>query len=107
MRRALVSLPDGVWEVIDKQLKGKLGDGDSEVIRNIVISHLMEKGYLLPQKAGRLPATTDQVAGELDMHDTMINSLVELLEEKGDLNYSDWDRRIKKNLAKDKTERRK
>ena len=27
-RRALVSLPEGVWEVIDKQLKGKIGNGD-------------------------------------------------------------------------------
>ncbi len=63
MRRALVSLPNGVWEVIDKELKGKLGDGDSEVIRNIVISHLMEKGYLLPEKAKCVPSSTDAVAG--------------------------------------------
>ncbi|MDG6925642.1 MAG: hypothetical protein JRN09_03720 [Nitrososphaerota archaeon] len=106
MRRALVSLPDGVWEIIDKELKGKLGDGDSEVIRNIVISHLMEKGYLLPPKAGGLGPVTEGVAGELDMHDTMINSLVELLEEKGELTYTDWERRIKRNLAKEKTRKK-
>jgi hypothetical protein len=34
MRRALVSLPDGVWTIIDTDLKGQIGDGDSEVIRN-------------------------------------------------------------------------
>ncbi len=46
-RRALVSLPDGVWKIIDNELKGQIGDGDSEVIRNIVIAYLTEKGYLL------------------------------------------------------------
>lgn len=50
MRRALVTLPDGVWQVIDKELKGKIGDGDSEVIRNIVIAHLTERNYLLQSK---------------------------------------------------------
>ena len=44
-KRALVTLPEGVWEIIDRDLKGKLGDGDSEVIRNIVVSYLAEKGY--------------------------------------------------------------
>ena len=51
MRRALVSLPDGVWNIIDTDLKGQIGDGDSEVIRNLVISYLTEKGYLLKGKA--------------------------------------------------------
>ena len=48
MRRALVSLPGGVWKVLDKELKGRIGDGDSELIRNLVINRLTEKGYLLP-----------------------------------------------------------
>ena len=47
MRRALVSLPDGIWKIIDEELKGQIGDGDSEVIRNLVIAYLTEKGYLL------------------------------------------------------------
>lgn len=40
------------------------------------------------------------------MHDTMINSLVELLEEKGEIAYSDWEKRAKKNLAKEKSSAR-
>ena len=43
-RRALFSLPDGVWKIIDNELKSQIGDGDSEVIRNIVIAYLTEKG---------------------------------------------------------------
>ncbi len=97
MRRALVTLPDGLWKVIDKELKGKIGDGDSEVIRNIVIAHLTEKGYLLPAKKGA-GTQIDQIAGELDMHDAMVEALVELLEEKGQIKYSDWENRIKKKV---------
>jgi len=46
MVRILVSIPDGTWKIIEKNLKGKIGDKDSEVIRNIVMAYLSEKGYL-------------------------------------------------------------
>jgi DNA-binding MarR family transcriptional regulator len=96
-RRALVTLPDGVWEVIDNQLKGKIGNGDSEVIRNIVISYLMERGYMLKPK--EKSASMDQIAGELDIHDAMITSLVEVLERKGILKQEEWEQNIKKHVA--------
>lgn len=39
------------WSLeIDEELKGKIGHGDSEVIRNPVIAHLHEKGYCWIQK---------------------------------------------------------
>ena len=66
MRRALVTLPDGVWKVLDKELKGKIGDGDSEVIRNIVITHLAEKGYLLSPKSTK--AAPSQLKEELNIN---------------------------------------
>ena len=46
MKKALVALPDQVWDIIDSELKGKLGEGHSDTIRAIVISYLSEKGYL-------------------------------------------------------------
>lgn len=82
------------------QLKGKLGDGDSEVIRNIVIAHLTEKGYLLKPKTPQ--ASVSQIADELDIHDTMLTSLVEVLEEKGQLRFDEWENRIKTKLHKQK-----
>ncbi len=97
MRRALVSLPDGVWKVLDKELKGKLGDGDSEVIRNLVIAHLTEKGYLLPTK--NHPSQSSQIADEVEMLDMMVNSLVEVMEERGQIRYSEWESRLKKKIA--------
>jgi hypothetical protein len=96
-RRALVTLPEGVWEVIDKQLKGKIGNGDSEVIRNIVISYLMERDYLMKPK--EKTASMDQIAGELDIHDSMITSLAEVLERKGILTQEEWEQNIKKHVA--------
>lgn len=50
MRRVLVSIPDGAWEIIEKELKGKIGERDSEIIRNIVLVYLSEKGYLKKRK---------------------------------------------------------
>lgn len=98
MRRALVSLPDGVWSIIDNELKGQIGDGDSEVIRNLVISYLTEKGYLLKDKTKELKVINDQIASELDIHDTMITALTEILEEKGFLTQEEWEKRIQKKL---------
>ena len=95
-RRALVTLPDGVWDVLDNQLKGKIGNGDSEVIRNIVIAYLMERNYLTKPK--EKPTSIDQVAGESDIHDAMITSLVELLERKGILKQEEWEQNIKKQV---------
>jgi metal-responsive CopG/Arc/MetJ family transcriptional regulator len=46
MRRVLVSLPSGVWRIINSELKGTFGEKDSEVVRNVVIAYLSEKGYM-------------------------------------------------------------
>ena len=45
MKRILVSLPEGIFNIV-KELKGKLGESDSEVVRDIVIAYLSEQGYL-------------------------------------------------------------
>lgn len=70
--------------------------GDSEVIRNVVLSYLMERGYLL--KPREKPAAMDQIAGELDIHDSMITSLVEVLEQKGFLTHEEWEKAIKRQV---------
>jgi len=98
-RRALVSLPEGVWNIIDNELKGKVGDGDSEVIRNIVIAYLTERGYLLKPQNQR-----EDIVTELDIHDSMIESLVDILEEKGLVNPEEWDRKTQKKLNQNKRE---
>ena len=46
MEKILVALPVEVVDLIDNELKGKLGDGYSDIIRTITMSWLSEKGYL-------------------------------------------------------------
>jgi hypothetical protein len=46
VEKVLVSLPKGVMQILDQELKGKIGTKYSEIIRNIVIAYLSEKGYL-------------------------------------------------------------
>jgi hypothetical protein len=38
-------LPEGIFSIL-KELKGKLGESDSEVVRSIVIAYLSEQGYM-------------------------------------------------------------
>ena len=82
----MVSLPDGVWNIIDNDLKGQIGDGDSEVIRNLVISYLTEKGYLLKGKAAQeqqQQTSTEQIASEMGILDTMITALSKFWKRRG------------------------
>ena len=44
--KALVALPDQAWDIIDRELKGKLGTGRSDTVRAIVLAYLSEKGYM-------------------------------------------------------------
>jgi hypothetical protein len=46
MRKILVSLPDGIVELINKELVGKIGEGHSDTLRTIIMNWLSEKGYL-------------------------------------------------------------
>jgi|SRR5581483_6031539 len=104
-RRALVSLPESAWKIID-ELKGELGDGDAEVIRNIVMLYLVQNGFILKEKAGNItiPHTKihEEILGQIDIHDAQIEALVELLEEKGHVDTDEWSRRIKKKMQKTK-----
>jgi len=49
MKRILVSLPEGIFNIV-KELKGRLGESDSEVVRDIVIAYLSEQGYLAKEE---------------------------------------------------------
>ena len=89
-----LDLSEEVWKIIDNELKGQIGDGDSEVIRNIVIAYLTEKGYLLKRNKQQ----NDQLAAEIDIHDNMITSLAEILEERGQLNHEEWEKKIQSKL---------
>ena len=46
MKKILVALPEGVVEILEKEVVGKLGAGYSDTIRTIIMSWLSEQGYL-------------------------------------------------------------
>ena len=46
MKKVLVALPDGVVNLLDKELIGKLGEGEAILLRTIIMNWLGEKGYL-------------------------------------------------------------
>jgi len=60
MKRVLVSVPKGTWEIVEKKLKGKMGEKDSELIRNIVLAYLSEKGYLKEEEKPAAPAANEK-----------------------------------------------
>lgn len=88
-----------VWKDIDNELKGNIGDEDSEVIRNIVIAYLIEQGHLFDSKDKKTRGVSiERIASELDIHDVMITSLAELLGEKIFIKTNEWDKKHRKKL---------
>jgi len=46
MKKVLVSLPEEIVDLMDGELRGKLGDGHSDIIRTITMMWLAQNGYL-------------------------------------------------------------
>ncbi len=90
MKRTLVSLPDELFEIMKTKLMGKFGESDSEIIRNIVIAYLSEKGYL------------SNKVDEDNIKDEMIMALVEALEEKRIITGNDIDKTVRRRLEQKK-----
>ena len=91
MKRTLVSLPDELFEIMKTKLMGKFGESDSEIIRNIVIAYLSEKGYL----SNKVEKSGDE---EGNMWEEIIGALVSVLEEKGVITGKDVDDKMRRRL---------
>jgi metal-responsive CopG/Arc/MetJ family transcriptional regulator len=94
MKRALVSLPDELFDIMKTKLKGKFGQNDSEIIRSIVIAYLSEHGYL---------RNDDQPTEEIAIREDMIDAIVETLEDKGIITGKEIDNKMKKRWIKKKS----
>jgi len=99
-----VTLPDGVWKLMRSDLRGKIGDGDSEIIRNIVVTFLTEKGFFAPAKVQppiqneKLLESFKDLKRTLDVHEAMITALGEILEDKELTTGLEWKRKIDKHV---------
>lgn len=96
MKRVYVSLPDGVWDILNRDFKNKMGDSESEVIRNIVISFLSQRGYFVNEKGYE---DVEEIKQKLFVEENLIDAVVEALEEKGNITYNDVDKRMKRKIA--------
>lgn len=44
-KRVMVSFTENQWTLIEK-LRGELGDGDADIVRNLVLAWLSEKSFI-------------------------------------------------------------
>lgn len=44
-KRVMVSFTENQWTLIEK-LRGELGDGDADIVRNLVLAWLAEKSFI-------------------------------------------------------------
>jgi len=51
-RKFQVIFSDGQWKLLEK-LRGTIGDTDSEIVRNIIISYLSEKSYIRKEASNK------------------------------------------------------
>lgn len=51
-KKIQVTFTNGQWKLIEK-LRGTIGDTDSEIVRNIVISYLSEKSYIKDETSNK------------------------------------------------------
>jgi hypothetical protein len=100
--RALVTLPKGIWAIIKNDLKGRIGDSDSEVIRNIVISYLTEKGYFEAENVMQSKDEEDVEIGtekRLDFNEAMVLAIAEILIDKDIITGESWTEKTNKKYA--------
>jgi biotin operon repressor len=58
----------------------------------------MEKGFPVSKTNKTQPVSISQIADELDIQEKMIDTLAEMLEEKGIIRLSQWEKRTQSKL---------
>jgi hypothetical protein len=95
-RSVNVELPEEVWKVIDTHIKSK-GETDSETLCKLIKKYLAENAYesdLYILKNG------NGIKDDVDLHDDMIRSIIELLESKGICTFQEWAQIMNKRIIK-------
>lgn len=100
MKRIFVSLPDGVWNILKKDFMNKMGDSESEIIRNIVISYLSDRGYFINQKGHD---NASEIKDKLIVTENLLESIIDALEEKTSITYEDIDTIMKRKIREKTT----
>jgi hypothetical protein len=96
-RRIFVSIPDGIWKIIERDFSA-MGETDSEILRNMIISYLTVRGYFVNSKGYE---DTAEIQSKVEVLEKMIVTLAEMLEQKGTLNYTQWENRLSEKITQD------
>ena len=92
-----IDLPVELWEIIDKEFKLN-GETDSEILCNIIRNHLAEHGFHANIQS---LAHGHGIKDYLDLHEAMIMSVIELLENKGLATYQEWGKIMDQKVMKE------
>ena len=92
-----IDLPVEIWEKIETEFKLN-EETDSEILCNIIRNHLAEHGF---QANIHSLAHGHGIKDYLDMQNTMIMSVIELLEKKGLATYQEWVNIMDKKVLKE------
>lgn len=87
-RSITMDLPEDIWKIIDTNYKQTSRDkSDSQLLCNIIKLHLVEHGYYSDLNS---LLHGHGIKDYLDIHESMIMSIIKLLEKKGLATYQDW-----------------
>ena len=92
-----LELPQEVWDIIDKEFKLN-GESDSEILCNIIRNHLAEHGF-----HANIHSITHGhgIKDFIDIHQAMIDSIIELLENKKVATYQEWAKIMEQKVMKE------
>ena len=92
-----IDLPVALWEIIDKEFKLNR-ETDAEIVCNIIRNHLAEHGFHANIHS---LAHGHGIKDYLDIQETMIMSVLELLENKKVATYQEWVKIMEKKVMKE------
>ena len=92
-----IDLSEEVWKIIDNQFKLNK-ESDAEVLCNIIRNYIAEHG-LYPDIHSL--AHGHGIKDFIDIHQAMIDSIIELLENKGLATYQEWVKIMEQKVMKE------
>ena len=92
-----LELPQDVWEIIDQEFKLN-NESDAEILSNMIRNHLAEHGF---HPNIHSLAHGHGIKDYIDIQETMIMSVIELLENKGLATYQEWAKIMEQKVMKE------
>jgi L-rhamnose mutarotase len=92
-----IDLPEEVWKIVDNEFKLNK-ESNAEVLCNIIRNYIAEHG-LYPDIHSL--AHGHGIKDYIDIHQAMINSIIEILENKKVATYQEWAKIMEQKVMKE------